>query len=220
MPGDALRVRPTHSQMHIAQMNFQELYRPAFGGSTKVAEFVSCVENIPASVSPAKIVLHQGARMIWLADRMEECAAGRPALQIMFFMIAAEAVAKLVRGYEGEGDSKYHVRFFFSDICSSEHRNLLSQAFSRDLSNNFFSCKEAVDFLYRIRCDVVHRGSYFEYLLKSEKYTLPISNLVDDQLLVAHITAQQLRQVILEGALFGALRVLPEDSDCRALLAS
>jgi hypothetical protein len=204
--------------MHIAQIDFQEFYGPAFGGRNEVAEFVSCVRKIPASVCPAKIVIHQAARMIWLADRIEECAASRPALQIMFFMIAAEAAAKLVEGYDGEGESKYHARFFFSDICSSEHRNLLSQAFSRDLSNDFLTYEEAVDFLYNIRCDVVHRGRYFEFLLKSEKYALPISNLVDDQLLVAHITARQLRQVVLEGALLGALQVLPKDSDCRALL--
>lgn len=72
---------------------------------------MTCIEKIETP-NTAKLVLHQAARMIWLADRMGEFARGRPALQILFFMITAEAVAKLVFGYEGEGESKRHVDLF------------------------------------------------------------------------------------------------------------
>ncbi len=115
--------------MYIAAIDFPEFYRGAFGGNNGAAEFVTCVRKISGEDNQAKIVLHQAARMIWLSDRMEEVAKDRSALQILFFLIAAEAVAKLVNGVNDEGRSRQQVRSFFEDICSQNHRRLLERSF-------------------------------------------------------------------------------------------
>lgn len=204
--------------MHIAKIDFPEFFSQAFGGNSGTKEFVACIENIPAQVSPAKIVLHQTARMLWLADRMQECARARPALQILFFMIAAEAVAKLVVGYNGEGASRKHVNIFFKEICSEQHRARLDRAFSHRLASSFIGWQEAVGFLYDIRCDVVHRGQYFSYSLQNEPGGLNMLTPSGQGHLIANISAVELRTIILEGSVNAALRLCPPDSECANLL--
>src|SRR5574341_187144 len=116
--------------MHVANIDWAEFFGPAFQSSEACRAFVDCVEGIPAATSKAKIVMHQAARMLWLGDRMEEVAKGRPALQLLFQLIAAEAVAKIVNKFEGEGQSRKHVHLFFEDVCSDFHRDILGKAFS------------------------------------------------------------------------------------------
>ena len=87
--------------MHVASIDYPVFYRDAYPG-TRVSEFVACVEEIDISESKAKLVIHQAARMLWLADQIGVCARGRPALQILFHLIAAEAVAKIVFEFSGE----------------------------------------------------------------------------------------------------------------------
>lgn len=205
-----------NEMMHIAAIDFPEFYRDAFGGNNGAAELVTCVRRISGEDNQAKIVLHQAARMIWLSDRMEQFAKDRAALQILFFLIAAEAVAKLVNDVSEEGRSRQQVRSFFEDICSPNHRKLLERSFSNSKGSGFLTCREVVDFLYKIRCDVVHEGRYSEYTLKQEIPMLTPAG--EDEFFIAHITAGQLRQIILEGALIGALRLLPEASHCREFL--
>jgi len=205
--------------MHIAQIDFPEFFSQAFEGRSGAREFVACVENIPAQVSLAKIVLHQTARMLWLADRMEECARGRPALQILFFMIAAETVAKLAVGFRGEGESKKHVDFFFRKICSERHRARLDRAFSYNLASSFIGWEDSIKFLYDIRCDVVHRGEYFSYSLQAEPGGINmLTPSGQGRHLIANISAFELRTIILEGSINAAFRLCPQNSNCRNLL--
>ena len=49
-------------------------------------------------------------------------------IHLLFYLIAAEAVAKIVFGFKGEGKSKRHVQRFFGEICLEKHRDLLSRA--------------------------------------------------------------------------------------------
>jgi hypothetical protein len=48
----------------------------------------------PDSYSEAKIILHQTARMLWLADQIDEVAKGRPAFQILFLFDRGRAHCK------------------------------------------------------------------------------------------------------------------------------
>jgi hypothetical protein len=73
--------------------------------------------------------------------------------------------------------------------------------------------KEAVDYLYKIRC--AHEGKYFAYALRED---IPMLTPMRDDFFIAHITLQELRHIILEGALLGAMKLLPPDSSCRQLL--
>jgi len=145
--------------------------------------------------------------MIWLADRIDKVAHGRDALQILFYIIAAEAVAKIVFGFKGEGESKKHVKLFFGNICTQKHRNLLSQAFSQ-LPSGSLTWECAVDKLYEVRCDVVHEGRYFEFNLRP-----PGSNTAElagasQPYLEVFISLADLRQVVLEGIVEGVQRLL------------
>lgn len=134
--------------MHIAKIDFPSFYAETFDLSSGVSSFVKCVRDLPATTSKAKIVIHQAGRLVWLAERTEEYASGRPALQILFYIIATEAVSKIVRAFSGEGESKKHVRISFEEICSDRSRDVLCRAFSNSPSDDFLTLRDAVDYLY------------------------------------------------------------------------
>ena len=199
---------------HVANIDFAEFYRPAFPNTEAAEAFVGCVEAIPAHQSKAKIVLHQAARMLWLADRIEPFARVRPALLILFYIIAVEAVAKLVKGFQREGASKRHVRLFFEDICSQRHRAILGDAFRRSADGSALTLREAVDLLYDVRCDVVHEGQYFIFTLPEPADASPLLTVYRGASLIPKITAHELRKIVLEGAVLGATQLLPAGSSC------
>jgi hypothetical protein len=205
---------------HIAKINFAEFFRPAFPSIDDATRFINFVENVPADISKAKIVIHQSARLIWLADRIDDVARGRPALLMTFHIVAAEAVAKIVFGFHGEGQSRQHVRRFFQEICPKRHRSRLERAFRRSPAGPFLTLQETVDVLYDVRCDVVHEGQYFTLTLPNSQNDDPILNLHGDESLIASISAQELRQIVLESSLLAACLLLPQDSQCRELLHS
>jgi len=199
--------------MHIADIDFAEFYAPAFPGLTDAKTFYASVNSL-SGPAPAKIALHQGARMLWIADRIAEVAAGRDAFQILFYLIAAEAVAKIVFRFKGEGKSREHVKRFFGEICTDQHRTRLSQMFECQPSG-WLTWDEAVDQLYDVRCDVVHQGQYFLFSLKL--FSSSVSTLADPRaelgsIIVAHLSLADLRQIVLEGIVEGVkkcLRVFP-----------
>jgi len=199
---------------HIAQIDFEAFYRPVFPSAASAQEFVRCVEAIPPQQSKAKIVLHQAGRMLWLADRIERFARGRPALLILFYVIAAEAVAKLVKGFQGKGHVKDHVRIFFEDICSDRDRSILSNAFSADGWLSTLTLSEAVDLLYEVRCDVAHEGRYFTFTLPEPSDSFQVVTTYKNLSLEPRITAHDIRQIVLHGAVLGAARLLPAGSPC------
>lgn len=194
---------------HIAHIDYSEFFKSAFPTIEEAHGFVNLVEEIPKETCKAKIVIHQAARLLWLSDRIDDVAKGRPALLIMFYMIAAEAVAKLVFKFQGKGQSRKYVQRFFADLCDEKHQLILKTAFWKDPSGPHLTVSQAVDLLYDIRCDVVHEGQYF---------SLQLPNLSDpDRMLIIHrsesliasITSGEIRQIILEGSLIGARRMVP-----------
>lgn len=203
--------------VHIAEIDFADFFRGAFQNPLDAVPFVNQIEKIPASQSKAKVVIHQAARLLWLADRVDEVALGRPALLVMFYLIAAEAVAKMVFGFEGEGKSRHHVRLFFQDICSDQHRQQLGRAFLKR-PGRCLTALEAVDLLYKVRCDVVHEWQYLEFMLPDGPQMVPVISTVAGAIVEARISAGELRQIVLEGSLLGAARILPPDSSARALV--
>lgn len=192
--------------MHIADIEFAGFYASAFPSLADAQNFYASVKSLDGP-APAKIALHQGARMLWLADRMDDVAHGRSALQILFYLIAAEAVAKIFYGFEGEGQSRKHVMLFFSDICTEKHRELLSRAFCQTPSG-FLTWERTVEILYDARCDVVHEGRYFEFNLRLPHSTDPELVAVSPWNLEAYISSLDLRQVVLEGVVEGVRRLL------------
>ncbi|MFH1993016.1 MAG: hypothetical protein ABIK98_11545 [Pseudomonadota bacterium] len=188
--------------MHIANIDFENFYKDAFSNTSELKIFFNQIEGLPSENNKALTILHQAARMIWLADRIEEVAKDRPALQILFYLIAAEAVAKIVRGFEEEGGSRKHVQIFFEEICNNSHKAILSKAFD-DLKKKY-TVREAIDFLYNIRCDVVHEGKYFNLTLPDEFDDYPEITGRDKITLTAYISIKDLRKIVLEGSVLAA----------------
>jgi hypothetical protein len=150
--------------------------------------------------------------MLWVADRIEEVARGRPALQILFYLIAAEAVAKIAFGFKGEGQSRAYVRRFFGEICSEEHRRELRTALSSpNALADTPTWERTVDILYDVRCDVVHEGRYFEFHLADKGDSTPVMSHWGDGYGVARMSLSELRQIILEGAIRAVQMLIPAD---------
>ena len=184
---------------HVANIDFPIFYAPAFGNDdSKSRDFYKSLTQ-----TPARVVLHQAARMVWLGDQIDQVARGRPALQILFLMIAAEAVAKLADSFEDEGQSRKYVKQFFLKICSDDHRVQLGRAFRG--SAGWLTAEDAVDFLYVVRCDVAHWGKYFElHLPRPELDEKELIIRREETTLVATIPIGELRRIILEGAVLAA----------------
>jgi len=189
---------------YVANIDFPAFYAPAFGGNEALSrEFYAALTD-----RTAKIIIHQAARMLWLSDQIDEVARGRPALQILFFIIAAEAVSKLQADFEGEGQSRFHVRRFFLELCSDELRSRLAPAFQSN--GSWLTPTEAVDLLYDLRCDVAHRGQYYNlHLPRPESDESHQFVTWKGKQLIAFIPATQLRQIVLEGAVLAAKRRTP-----------
>ena len=116
-------------RQHIADIDFEEFYRPLFSTEAESKDFSNHVESAPEPQRSVKQVFHQAARLVWLGDRINEVAAGRPALQVLFYLIAAETVAKLTYMFEGKGQSRDYVRAFFERLCGSKEQTILANAF-------------------------------------------------------------------------------------------
>src|SRR5260370_22200672 len=152
------------SKLHIADIDFPLFYAEVFPSLDAAKTFYKQLEDLPPEKNAAKIVFHQAARMVWLADQIDEVARGRPALQILFYLIAAELVAKITFDFQGEGESRKYVRRFFAEICSNDTRARLAKSFSGTHSVPL-SSQDAVDLLYNIACDVAHEGNYSSFHL-------------------------------------------------------
>ncbi len=197
----------TGEQIHIAYIDFPVLYAEVFGDIQVARSFYSKIEALPPEKNAAKIVFHQTARMVWLAEQINEVARGRPAFQILFYLIAAELVAKITFDFKGEGESKKYVRKFFAELCSDNTRSSLGKSFSRTQSGPL-SWQEVVDLLYKIRCDVVHEGNYASFHLPITGDEFQQLTTVGNESFIVSVTIQQLRRMILEGAVLASERLL------------
>ncbi len=191
---------------HIAEIDFAAFYAEVFPSLDAAKAFYSELDLLP----PAKTVFHQVARMVWLADQIDEVARGRPAFQVLFYFIAAELVAKLRFQFKGEGESRKYVHRFFAEICDEGTRNRLSRSFCR-LPYGDLTSDEVVNLLYRIRSDVVHEGMYYCFELKLEEDNCAQVVHVDGVSFSTTLTIQELRRMILKGAV-SASKVLLEDA--------
>lgn len=186
---------------HIATIDFEEFYRPLFPTEVESKQFSERVESALDSQRPVKEVFHQAARLTWLGDRINEIAAGRPALQILLYLIAAETIAKLTYKFEGRGRSREYVHAFFEKLCGDEDQSVLASAFSESFGRRPLSLSEAVDLLYDVRCDVAHRGMYYVFILPLDQQDYPELVNVGEVTVETMLTLGTLRRIVLRGAL-------------------
>jgi hypothetical protein len=187
------------------------LYAEVFGDIEAARSFYSQIDLLPPEKNAAKIVFHQTARMVWLADQIDLVARGRPAFQILFYLIAAELVAKITFNFKGEGESRNYVRRFFFELCSENTRISIGKSFTT-MRSGPLSCQQAVDLLYKIRCDIVHEGNYAAFHLPISEGEFPQLTTVGNESFLVSVTIQELRQMILEGAVLASTKLLNEAS--------
>jgi hypothetical protein len=92
-----------------------DFYRPYFTESSDLEQFVQVCESLEVHDPRhrAKIMMHQGRRLLSVADGMEIVKPGYEPLKLLFLLICAENISKLNVSTEELGQSRYHVRRFF-----------------------------------------------------------------------------------------------------------
>ncbi len=188
------------TEKHIAEINPWEYFLPIFNSKKDAEDFVERARKKQNS----RIIVHQCARMLYLADRIHQ--QGRPAFDVLFFVIIAEAAAKIKFNFTGEGDSKKYVNKFFEDILNKEEKDMLGKSFIKYplvewQDDAYLPLKEVIKLLYKVRCDIVHRGIYFDTIFLND-------NPDDDnfifqwkvkQSISPRISTNDLRKIILKG---------------------
>jgi len=196
---------------HIAHIDFEKFYAPFFGTEAECRVFSERVENAPDNYRPVKEVFHQAARFVWLGDRVNEIAAGRPALQILFYLITAETIAKLTYKFGGKGQSRDYVHVFFEKLCRKDDQMMLSQAFCESPGLCQLSLTQAVDLLYDVRCNVAHKGMYYVFTLPLQTDYPELSNL-GDRTVQTMLTLGSLREIVLRGAIRSCSMILGDET--------
>ena len=200
----------TTERPHIAAIDFEEFYRPLFPTSADSKRFTDRVEDSD-SPRPVKEVFHQAARLTWLGDRINEIAAGRPALQILFYLITAETIAKLTYKFEGRGKSREYVHAFFEKLCVRGDQTILATAFSDSFKRRPLGLSEAVDLLYDVRCDVAHRGMYYAFTLPLDRQDYPELVNTGDRMVETAFTLGTLRLIVLRGAVRACAMIMGDE---------
>lgn len=191
----------------IPSLDYIEFFADALGDASAAKHLYERAQA--ASDSTAKIILHQTARLLTLADWMDEVAPARPALKVFFYVVLAEAAAKLAFGYAGEGESRRHVHRFFEELCTSADRDRLGRALRRiaGAPHPLLTTEEAVDILYDVRNDVAHRGQYFTLNLLEPGHVGTVFYHKSGGL-QAELSAADLRAIVVRGAVGAAERLL------------
>jgi hypothetical protein len=162
--------------------------------------------------------------MLWLSDQIERLAAGRPAFQILFYLIAGELVAKIVFNFRGEGGSRKHVHRFFEEICSGDRSRLANAFFELGgRGRRYLSREEVVDVLYEVRCDVVHEGRYYDFNMRSTGHPMRTHRVLrkPQQIssrscfvpgwpfnLYTELSVSELREIVLRGVVTATRKLL------------
>jgi predicted RNase H-like HicB family nuclease len=133
-------------------------YGPMFASEEDARSFVGPLEKL-GNGDPrhrAKIMMHQTQRLISLADDLPSIRPGHDSLRLLFLLICAEHIAKLFNDFTEDGKSRAYVQNFFKWFLSPEQQQHLCARMGRD--QKALSLEEAVDVLYKVRCEVVHEG--------------------------------------------------------------
>lgn len=138
-----------------------DFYRPFSPAEDDVQRFVQTCEQLAPPDNVAKIMMHQGQRLVSLSDDMPKIRPRREALRLLFLMMCAENISKLHEGFQGEGQSRAHVRRFFDNLLSKNDKDALGVGFvdhSKPLMP-FLGVRAVVDMLYNVRCDECMKGT-------------------------------------------------------------
>ncbi|MDA2935154.1 hypothetical protein MYX82_12560 [Acidobacteria bacterium AH-259-D05] len=176
-----------------------KFYHPFFQSDVEVRSFVEACEQLAPPDNVAKIMMHQGQRLVSLSDDIPTIRPHREALRLLFLMMCAENISKLHDGFQGEGQSRAHVRRFFESFLSESDTDALARSFA-DRSRPSIPrlvLRDAVDMLYDVRCDVVHEGNYWSFAFRDGPTVMV--NVNPD--VNSHITFVHFRAIVVRGCI-------------------
>ena len=187
--------------------NWINFYRPFFSTNDEAQNFVEACERLAPPDNVAKIIMHQGQRLVSISDDLPQIRPDHEALRLLFLTMCAENVAKLHDGFQGEGQSRAYVRRFFEAFLSDQDRDALASGFVDHSQPRMPSLglRGAVDMLYDIRCDVVHEGNYWGFSFQDGP--TPMLNVDPD--VISHITFDQFRAIVVRGCINAVRDRLP-----------
>jgi hypothetical protein len=174
-------------------------YRPFFSIEDEARNFVEICEGLTPPDNTAKIMMHQCQRLVSISDDIPRIRPHTEALRLLFLLMCAEHIAKLHNDYQGEGQSRAYVRRFFESFLSDTDRDALEAGFvdhSQPLMPSL-GLRDAVDMLYRVRCDVVHEGNYWNFSFRDG--ATPMLNIEPD--VISHVTFEQFREMVVRGCI-------------------
>jgi len=178
-----------------------DFYRPFFPSVEDARKFVQSCERLSPPENTAKIMMHQAQRILSLSDDIAKVRPHREALQLLFLLMCAENISKLQKDFEGEGQSRAHVRRFFHEFVSQSEQRELGNAFvnNNDRLMPALGLQDTVDLLYKVRCDVVHEGAYWEFTFHNGE--LPMLNVRGEFSIECHITLARFRSIVARGCI-------------------
>lgn len=184
-----------------------DFYRPFFPTDDEVRAFVEACERLTPPDNVAKIMMHQGQRLVSISDDIPQIRPHDESLRLLFLMMCAENIAKVHDGFQGEGQSRAYVRRFFDNFLGADDKDALGSGFvdhSLPLMPNL-GLRGAVDMLYDVRCDVVHEGNYWGFTFHDGQ--TPMLNVAPD--VMSHITLDQFRAIVVRGCINAVRDRLP-----------
>jgi hypothetical protein len=181
---------------------WKNFYRPYFDNERQLIDFIEVCEGLePDDIRHrAKIMMHQGQRLISLSENVEKLEIDRDPLKLLFLLVCAEAIAKLHADYKEDGQSPKFVRCFFHTFCSDEEKSSLLKGIV--LCDSKPDLDKVIGALYLVRCDVVHEGLYWGFSFATAGYRSMITGRGrDGQVLRITITYNELKKIVCNGVI-------------------
>ncbi|MCX7084138.1 MAG: HEPN domain-containing protein [Methylococcales bacterium] len=172
-----------------------DFYEEFFTNRTEAINFVAVLEAIQdpsQQTHRAKVMMHQTQRLCSLANDLPKIR-NYESLQLLFLIICTENIAKLYYDFNGQGQSKEYVIKFFTDFINPENKIRLEQGFS-DIEHRKLNSKSIAERLYKIRCDIVHEGKYWDFNFLDSTDNTSMINL--NQEIIAHLSQSEFRKII------------------------
>lgn len=182
-------------------------YRAFFSSDEDVEAFVGNCEQLVPPDNAAKIMMHQGQRLISLSDDISNIRPNNEALRLLFLLMCAENISKLHEDFQGEGQSRAYVRRFFDEFLEGHDEETLSSGFVHHFERTMptLGLRGAVDMLYDVRCDVVHEGNYWGFSFHNGDTSM--INAEPD--VTSNITFDQFRSIVVRGCINAVQSKLP-----------
>jgi len=154
---------------HERYIAWRKFYRKEFNTLQEFRDFAQ--KCLKSRNDKSHLVLTTGEDLIKLADQADKLVKGRPAFQIFFLVICAEAIYRILKNLPHKRNiSSKSVRHFCKVYFSSDDQKKFQKWFQRSLADEKIqatgtgmSIEEIIDYFYRIRCEIAHQGRYWGF---------------------------------------------------------